>query len=186
MQLPAILQNPNTARQRGYTFESSIAAIPGRPVCTDKADGAKLKKTIFMNYSLEKLTTVAECDALLELAVKDKESTERRRRNLSESIGTFGERTGDYSSELESVETLLETYAAAHDALPEGKNKMTIFLQIKRLEARKAQLDKIVTGYNASSLIGKQTDFNLLDSQVPALDALITAIQARRVALGGV
>jgi hypothetical protein len=139
-----------------------------------------------MDYSLEKLTTVAECDALLELAVKDKESAERRRRNLGESIDTFGERTGDYSSELESVETLLETYAVAHEALPEGKNKMTIFLQIKRLEARKAQLDKIVTGYNVNSLIGKQADFNVLDSQVPAIDALIAAVQARRTALGGV
>jgi hypothetical protein len=138
-----------------------------------------------MDYSLEKLTTVAECDALLELAVKDKESTERRRRNLGESIDTFDERTGDYGAELESTDTLIETYTAAYEALPEGKNKLTLLLQIKRLEARKVQLDKLVTGYNANSLIGKQADFNLLDSQVPAHDALIAAIQARRAALAG-
>jgi hypothetical protein len=91
-----------------------------------------------MNYSLEMLTTVAECDALLHLAGEDKETLERRRRNLDESIGNFGERTHDYSTEMQSVVTLLETYTLAYDALPEGKNKMTIYLEMKRLEARKA------------------------------------------------
>lgn len=138
-----------------------------------------------MNYSLEKITTLEACDALLELANKDKETLERRRRNLDESIDTFDERTHDYGTELQSVETLLDTYSGAYDALPEGKNKMTIFLEIKRLEARKAQLDKSVIGYNASSLIGKQVDYNLLDNQVPVINAYITAIQARRTALGG-
>jgi hypothetical protein len=139
-----------------------------------------------MNYSLEKITTVAACDALLELAQEDKENLERRRRNMGESIDTFDERTDDYGTELESVETLLETYAAAYAALPEGKNKVNIFLEIKRLESRKAQLDKIVSGYNVHSLIEKQVDFNLVDSQVPVLNAYIVAVQAKRTALGGV
>jgi len=138
-----------------------------------------------MNYSLEMITTVAECDALLALAGEDKETLERRRRNLDESIGNFGERTHEYSTDLQSVVTLLETYATAYDALPEGKNKMTIYLEMKRLEARKAQLDKSVTSYNTSSLIGKQVDFNLLDNQVPVINAYITALQTRRTALGG-
>jgi hypothetical protein len=138
-----------------------------------------------MDYSLEMIITVAECDALLALATEDKETLERRRRNLDESIGNFGERTQEYSTELQSVITLLETYSAAYDVLPEGKNKMTIYLEMKRLETRKAQLDKSVTSYNTSSLIGKQVDFNLLDNQVPVIDAYITALQARRTALGG-
>jgi hypothetical protein len=138
-----------------------------------------------MNYSLEMIITVAECDALLALAGEDKETLERRRRNLDESIGNFGERTHDYGTELQAVVTLLETYAAAYDALPEGKNKRTIYLEMKRLEAKKAQLDKSVTSYNASALIGKQVDFNLLDNQVPVVNAYITALQARRTALGG-
>lgn len=134
---------------------------------------------------MEMITTVAECEALLQLAGEDRENLERRRRNLDESIGNFGERTAEYSTELQAVNTLLETYAVAYDALPEGKNKMTIYLEMKRLETRKAQLDKSVTSYNTSSLIGKQVDFNLLDNQVPVINAYITALQARRTALGG-
>ena len=138
-----------------------------------------------MNYSLEMITTVAACDALLAQAEEDKENLERRRRNLNESIGNFGERTQDYSTEMQAVVTLLETYAVAYDALPEGKNKMTIYLEMKRLEAKKAQLDKSVTSYNASTLIGKQVDYNLMDNQVPALNTYINALENRRAALGG-
>ena len=53
-----------------------------------------------MNYSLEMITTAAQCDALLALAEEDKENLERRRRNLDESIGNFGERTHEYGTEL--------------------------------------------------------------------------------------
>lgn len=133
-----------------------------------------------MNYSLEKVTTIEQCEALMLLAGKEKDSLDRRRRNLGESISTFDERTGTYGDEMQSV----ETYAAAYDALPEDKNKMNINVEIKRLEARKAQLDKIVIGYNTKSLIGKQVDFNLLDSQVPAYDAHIAALLAKRAQLG--
>jgi hypothetical protein len=138
-----------------------------------------------MNYSLEMITTIAAIDALLMQAGEDKENLERRRRNLDESIGNFGERTHDYTTELEAVNTLLGTYSAAYDALPEGKNKLTIYLEMKRLEARKASLDKSVTNYNTSSLVGKQVDYNLLDNQVPVITAYITALQARRAALAG-
>ena len=131
------------------------------------------------------ITTVAACDALLAQAAEDKENLERRRRNLDESIGNFGERTHDYSTELQAVVTLLETYAVAYDALPEGKNKMTIYLEMKRLEAKKAQLDKSVTSYNASTLIGKQVDYNLMDNQVPVLNTYINALENRRAALEG-
>jgi len=54
---------------------------------------------------------------------------------------------------------------------------------MKRLEARKASLDKSVTNYNVSSLVGKQVDYNLLDNQMPVITAYITALQARRAVL---
>ena len=81
-----------------------------------------------MNYSLEMITTVAACDALLAQAAEDKENLERRRRNLDESIGNFGERTHDYSTELQAVVTLrihpksqagIDRLVARLEALPE-------------------------------------------------------------------
>lgn len=138
-----------------------------------------------MNYSLEKISTAEACDALLATAQKEKESLERRRRNLGESIDNFDERTGDVGDELVSVQSLLQTFTTAYTALPEGsKDKVNMNLEIKRLEARKAQLDKTVIAYNVYSLLGKQVDYNLLDSQMPIIDAYIAAVQNKRTEFG--
>jgi hypothetical protein len=136
-----------------------------------------------MDYSLEKVSTVAVCDTLLELALEDKQSLERRRRNLDESIDNFDDRTEDIDTQLEAVQALLQSFTTLYGSLPEGKDKVDTNLEIKRLEARKAQLDKSGTGYNVYSLIGKQVDFNLLDSQVIVIDAYIAAVEAKKTEL---
>jgi hypothetical protein len=137
-----------------------------------------------MIYSLERISTVEACDALLALAQKEKENLERRKRNLGESIGNFDVRTGDVGSELIAVQSLLQTFSIAYDSLPEGKDKLNMNLEIKQLEARKAKLDKSVVSYNVSSLLEKQVSYNLLDSQVPVIDAYMVAIQNKRTELG--
>ena len=137
-----------------------------------------------MNYSLEKISTAQACDALLELANEDKENLERRRRNMGESIDNFDENTQDIATELQAVQALLQSFTTLYGTLPEGKDKVDTNLEIKRLETRKAALDKRVIGYNVLSLLGKQVDYNLIDVQVGILDAYITAVQNRKTALG--
>jgi hypothetical protein len=92
-------------KHRGQSRQTGSAA---------RLDGAKHNYQFIMDYSLEMITTVAECDALLLVAGEDQETLERRRRNLDESIDNFGERTHDYGTEMQAVITLLETYNAAY------------------------------------------------------------------------
>lgn len=126
------------------------------------------------------------CDTLLEVAEKDRESLERRRRNMSESISNFDVRTADLGSEMISVQARLVTYTSLFNTLPEGKDKINANLDVKRTESRKAQLEKMVVGYNVFSLLDKQVDYNLLESHVALLDAYIAAVEAKKTALGAV
>lgn len=143
-----------------------------------------LKKQFIMDYSLEKLTTVAECDALLALAVKDKESAERRRRNLGESIETFSKRLDDLNLELASVQLMLETFTPLYHALREGgKDKIHLTVAVKRLELRRAMLLKKALTCNVHALLSKQMRYNLLDRRVAAMADYITALQTRRTML---
>jgi hypothetical protein len=137
-----------------------------------------------MVYSLEKITTTAMCDTLLEVATKDRESLERRRRNLAESLGNFDERTADIGTELTSVQARLSIYTNLYEILPEGKDKINANLEVKRAEARKALLDKQVVGYNVFALLDKQVDYNLIETQVSIADLYIAAVQAKKTALG--
>jgi hypothetical protein len=164
-------------------FESSTQAY-GVSAVPMQAWRVTLKANSIMIYSLEKITTVDMCDTLLEVAGKDRESLERRRRNLAETIDNFDERTVNIATEQISVQARLETYTALYAALPEGKDKINANLEVKRMETRKAQLDKMVIGYNVFVLLDKQVDYNLLESQVSIADAYIAAVQAKKTALG--
>ena len=139
-----------------------------------------------MVYALEKITTVAMCDVLLEVALKDRDALDRRRANLLASVSTFDVRTADIGTERISVQARLDTYTDLYEILPEGKDKINANLEIKRMEARKALLDKQVVGYNVFALLDKQVDYNHLESQVANADAYITAVRAKKTALGGV
>jgi hypothetical protein len=143
-----------------------------------------LKQTSIMVYSLEKITTVAMCDILLEVVEKDRDNLERRRRNLEDAVDNFDERTVSIGTEMISVQARLETYTALYVALPEGKDKINANLEVKRMETRKALLDKQVIGYNVFALLDKQVDYNLLESQIAISDLYIAAVNARKTALG--
>jgi hypothetical protein len=138
-----------------------------------------------MNYSLEKISTVAGCDTLLALAQKKKQGLERQRCNLGESIGNFGERVDQLGSELASVQSLLKAFTTLYNTLPDGSmDKLSINVEVKRLEVREAQLYKMALTYNVRSLHTKQVNYNRLDGQVSAIDNYITAVQDKRMALG--
>ena len=139
-----------------------------------------------MIYSLEKITTVAMCNILLEAATSDRDNLERRRQNLLASVNTFDARTADIGTDLISVQARLDIYTNLYDILPEGEDKIDANLEVKRAEARKALLDKQVLSYNVFALLDKQVNCNVLETQVSIVDLYIASVQAKRTALGGV
>jgi hypothetical protein len=145
---------------------------------------AKNPKSIFMNYSLEKVSTVQGSDMLLAMAQKKKENLERRRRNLAEEITMFNERASNVARELASVEVLIQTFTAAYNMLPDSStHKINMNIKIKHLEVYKAKIDRMSITCNAHSLLQKQLAYYRLDSQVSAIDSYIAAIQHRRMKL---
>jgi hypothetical protein len=137
-----------------------------------------------MNYPFEKISAVDVCNTLLALAQKKKVRLERRKRNMGESISNSNERIDHINTELTSVQLLLETITAVYNALPEGSmNKVCMNVEVKRLEVRKAQLDKMAVTCNVHLLLAKQVDYNRLDSQVSVIDNYIVAARYRKNAL---
>lgn len=136
-----------------------------------------------MDYNLDQITTVEDCDILIATATKEKENLERRLRNLGESIETFGERTASIGEEMASALSLLDTYNVVYPTLPDGKDKATIKLQIERTETRVALLEKSSLSYNSSVLLGRQFDYNALDKQIPEAENYVTALETRKAEL---
>jgi hypothetical protein len=136
-----------------------------------------------MRYSWEKVNTRQACDALLAQAQVKKQRLERRRRNLGESIEVFRKRLVLVSEERIQVNSALMAFTAAHKALPEGKDKITIEIKIKRLEVRLAILAKKAYTYNVVALLARQMKYNLLDRQVWVMEHYIATVARIRLVL---
>jgi hypothetical protein len=136
-----------------------------------------------MQYSLNKITTVTACNALLAKAQKTKQTLERKRRNLGESIDTFRERMDCLARETADVQILLSAFTTCYHALPEGKYKLSLNVKIKRQEVRQARLALKAFTYNAPALLAKQLKYNMLGQKVAAIDHYITTVQNHRAAL---
>lgn len=138
-----------------------------------------------MNYSLEKINTLAGCDLLVASAQKTKLLLERKRRSLGESIAAFGKRLDRLDKESAEVQVVLAAYTMAYHALPEGsKYKAAMNVEVKRLELREARLAKKALTCNARALLSKQLRYNKLDVQVSAIESYITLVENRKAALG--
>lgn len=136
-----------------------------------------------MNYTLEKIGTVAACDTLLATALKKKEILERKRRNLGEAIDRFRNRLDQIAKDRAEVLAMLGPFTRAYHTLPEGKYKANVNVKVKRLELRQALLDKKAFTCNVQALLAKQIKFNMLSAQVSAIDAYIAAVQNKRTEL---
>lgn len=124
------------------------------------------------------------CDALLVFAQKEKLDLERKRRNLGEAIENLRERIDLLGKEYVQVQSLLDAYTSAYHILPEGsKDKVSIKVEVKRLELRQARLDKKNFTCNVHTLLVKEVHYNKLDSQVSAVETFILTVQRKKTAL---
>ena len=136
-----------------------------------------------MKYSLDKISTARECNDLLMQAQRKRQTLDRKRRNLGESIGDFRKRLNRIEKELADVRSSLAALTPAYHAMPEGKDKATINIMIKRLELRQARLEKQAYTCNVASLLVKELRYNALDSQVSAMDDYVDILERTKTAL---
>jgi prefoldin subunit 5 len=136
-----------------------------------------------MKYTLEKITTLQACDALLAGAQRKKQNMERQRRNQGEAVERYRQRMDQLHNESAQVQISLAAFTTAYDALPTGKDKANLKVKVKRLEAREAMLEKKAYTYNVASLLVRELRYNRLDSQVAALEGYIAAVRQRRAML---
>lgn len=137
-----------------------------------------------MNYSLEKIGTVATCDTLLVQARQKKQSLERKRRNLGEAIDAFRKQMNEIGPDLALTRSMLDTFTTASAAMPEGKDKMKTVIKVRQLEARHAVLEQKTRRYHVHALLAKELAFMKLDSQVSVMERYIDAVETLRAALG--
>jgi hypothetical protein len=136
-----------------------------------------------MTYSVNLISTQADCDLLLSLAAKEKSDLEFQKLSQERQRKSYAETAGEVAAELQTVDAELTAITTVVAALPDGEVKDDNITRQKRLELRKRLLDDKKDNYGVVAVLEKELGIDRLDKELVAAQDFIVAIQARKAAL---
>ncbi|CAM4275839.1 hypothetical protein [Flavobacterium terrigena] len=134
-------------------------------------------------YSLNKITTVADCDVLLTWAEKEKSdltfkqlSVERVAVNYSSTSIEIDAVLQGVVAELTAIETIISTLA-------DGPTKEDLVKKKTRLEYKKFLLENRRESYGSVALLEKELDLERIIKELDEVDMFITTITSHKATL---
>lgn len=136
-----------------------------------------------MDYSVDRLTSVEECDSMLQIAQVAKDDFVYSKSTLEHRMASYEERSVKHETDLGAVTAELDSLNAIFDTLPDGEVKEDVESRIKRLEYRQWLLEERSDSYGVISLLEQQMDIAKIDAQIAEIDTFITAVEAHKTTL---
>lgn len=133
-----------------------------------------------MNYSVTNLTQVADCNALLTWAGREKADLAFKKTAEERLTVKFAETSVEIDAILQSVLAELEALDTIIAALPDGPIKDDqIKTRIKKEYKRFLLVTRRET-YGVIALLQKESEVSGLDQQIEEMDLFIAAIEAHK------
>lgn len=134
-----------------------------------------------MSYTLDMLSTKADCTALITMAETEKRTLNFRKeaeilqtQNATQTTQGIIEDLASVNQELDSIVPFFGTLTPGSKLYAETEAK------IKRLEFKKYLLDKRQVNYGPIKLVDRQYDLECIEQNIAATDTYIAALMARR------
>jgi hypothetical protein len=136
-----------------------------------------------MSYSVDKITTVADCDLLLAWAVKEKADLEFKKLSEERLTTNYSTTSIEIDAELQSVITEIASTTTIIATLPDGQSKEDAIKKKVRLEYKKFLLENRKESYGVVALLEKELDLTNVTQSITEVDAFTAAINARKAEL---
>lgn len=136
-----------------------------------------------MNYSVRNLTQVADCNALLTWAAREKADLAFKKTAEERMTVKFAETSLEIDAILETVLTELAALDTIIAALPDGTVKDE---QIKIRTKKEYKRFLLVTrreSYGKIALLQKESEVSRLDQEIEEMDVFIAAIEAQKATI---
>ncbi|URC11740.1 MULTISPECIES: hypothetical protein [unclassified Flavobacterium] len=136
-----------------------------------------------MAYSIKRITTAADCDALLMWA--EKEKAELTFKKLSEDYQTTRFETSSLEIEaiLKGVLAELKAADVVLDALPDGPTKEDELKKKVKLEYKKFLLENRKVSYGVVALLQKELDLQRVNNELEEVEEFLSTITAHKTTL---
>lgn len=136
-----------------------------------------------MSYSIDKITTVADCDLLLAWAAKEKADLDFKKLSEERLTNNYSTTSVEIDAELQSVLAEITATETIIITLPEGNSKEDAVKKKVRLEYKKFLLENRKESYGVVALLEKELDLAKVTLELAEIDAFTAAITTRKAAL---
>lgn len=133
-----------------------------------------------MNYTLDALTTVADCDAVLTIANKEREDLDFKKLSLQRQVKTYGDNTVEISVELAGVQAELDATNTILNVLPAGAAKDEQQVKKTKLEYKIFLLNERKHNYGSVALLDKQFELGRVERELEETTVFIDAVETRK------
>ena len=136
-----------------------------------------------MNYSVNNLTEVADCNVLLSMAAREKADLDFKKLSDERLTTRFAETSLELDADLQGVLAELSALETVIAVLPEGPSKDEALNKRTRLEYKRFLLETRKESYGSVALLGKEMDLARIIEELAEVDAFIAAITAQKTSL---
>lgn len=134
-------------------------------------------------YSLNKITTVADCDVLLTWAEKEKSDLTFKQLSVERLTVNYSSASVEIDAVLQGVMAEIDATQTVLAALPEGPTKEDLEKKLTRLEYRKFLLENRKESYGSVALLGKELDLERINKELDEVEVFIADVNARKAIL---
>ncbi len=136
-----------------------------------------------MNYSVNNLTQVSDCDALLAWAAKEKADLTYKKISEERLTTKFAETSQELEAVLQGVLAEMAATDTIISVLPEGPSKEDALNKKTRLEYKKFLLENRKESYGVVALLEKEMDLARVNQEIAEVEAFMAAIDAKKQTL---
>ena len=136
-----------------------------------------------MNYSVQNLTQVADCNVLLTWAAKEKADLNFKKIFDERLTVKFAETSQELNAVLQGLLAELAATETIISVLPEGTSRDEAVNKKTRLEYKKFLLETRRGSYGAIALLEKEMELARVEQEIEEVDAFMAAVEVKRAAL---
>lgn len=134
-------------------------------------------------YSLNKITTVADCDVLLTWAEKEKSDLTFKQLSVERVTVNYSSTSIEIDAVLQGVIAEINAIDTIMSTLAEGPTKEDLFKKKTRLEYKKFLLENRKESYGSVALLEKELDLERINKELDEVDGFITTITTHKASL---
>lgn len=131
-------------------------------------------------YSLNRITTIADCDTLLAWANKEKSELTLKKINDEYSVENYSSTSIEIEAILQGVIAEIAAQESVIAILPEGPSKEEAIRKKTRLEYKRFVLTTRKENYGSVALLEKELDLDRINKELTSVETFITELTAHR------